>query len=244
MGTLIHITRRELAAYFSTPLAYVFLVIFLTADAGMTFFLGNFFDRGQADLTPFFLFQPWLLLALVPAIGMRLWAEERRSGTIEMLMTLPISTWQAVGGKFLAGWIFAGIALALTFPIWLTVNYLGSPDNGVILASYIGSFLMAGAFLAISACMSALTGNQVVAFVLSIAVGFLMMLSGIDSVLGVLRSIAPNFAVEFLGTLSLLGHFSTITSGVLDFRDAFYFISFIVLCLFINAQIVELKRGA
>jgi ABC-2 type transport system permease protein len=244
MGNLIHITRRELAAYFSTPLAYVFLVIFLTADAGMTFFLGNFFDRGQADLTPFFLFQPWLLLALVPAIGMRLWAEERRSGTIEMLMTLPISTWQAVGGKFLAGWIFAGIALALTFPIWLTVNYLGSPDNGVILASYIGSFLMAGAFLAISACMSALTGNQVVAFVLSIAVGFLMMLSGIDSVLGVLRNIAPSYAVEFLGTLSLLGHFSTITSGVLDFRDAFYFISFIVLCLFINAQIVELKRGA
>jgi len=244
MSNLIHITRRELAAYFSTPLAYVFLVIFLTADAGMTFFLGNFFDRGQADLTPFFLFQPWLLLALVPAIGMRLWAEERRSGTIEMLMTLPISTWQAVGGKFLAGWIFAGLALALTFPIWLTVNYLGSPDNGVILASYIGSFLMAGAFLAISACMSALTGNQVVAFVLSIAVGFLMMLSGIDSVLGVLRNVAPNYAVELLGTLSLLGHFSTITSGVLDFRDAFYFISFIVLCLFINAQIIELKRGA
>ena len=244
MRNLIHITRRELAAYFSTPLAYVFLVIFLVADGGMTFFVGGFFDRGQADLTPFFLFQPWLLLALVPAIGMRLWAEERRSGTIEILMTLPISTWQAVGGKFLAGWIFVGIAIALTFPIWLIVNYLGSPDNGVILASYIGSFLIAGSFLAISACMSALTGNQVVAFVLSIAVGFLMMLSGIDSVLGIVRSLVPQYAVELLGSLSLLGHFSTITSGVLDFRDAFFFVSFIALCLFINAQIIELKKGA
>jgi ABC-2 type transport system permease protein len=222
----------------------VFLVTFLAADGGVTFFVGNFFERGEADLTPFFLFQPWLLLALVPAVGMRLWAEERRSGTIEILMTLPVSTWQAVGGKFLAGWIFTGIALALTFPIWLSVNYLGSPDNGVILASYIASFLMAGAFLAISACMSALTSNQVVAFVLSIALGFLMMLSGIDSVLGVLRSLVPQYALELIGTLSLFGHFTTITSGVLNFRDAFYFISFIMLCLFVNAQIIELKKGA
>lgn len=244
MRNLINITRRELAAYFSMPLAYVFLVTFLAAAGAVTFFVGGFFERGQADLTPFFVFQPWLFLALMPAIGMRLWAEERRSGTIEILMTLPLSTWQVVGGKFLAGWIFVGIALALTFPIWLSVNYLGSPDNGVILASYIASFLIAGALLAISACMSALTSNQVVAFVLSIAVGFLMMFSSVDSVLGILRGVAPQYAVELLASFSLLGHFSTITGGVLDFRDAFFFVSFIALCLFVNAQIIEMKKGA
>ena len=159
------IFERELRAYFTTPLAYVFIVIFLALTGSLTFFLGGFFERGQADLAPFFLFHPWLYLFLVPAIAMRLWAEERRSGTIELLMTLPTTTFAAVLGKFLAAWVFAGIALLLTFPMWLTVNWLGDPDNGVILVSYLGSWLMAGAFIAIGACVSALTKNQVIAFV-------------------------------------------------------------------------------
>src|SRR5882757_6883675 len=151
------IFRRELRGYFATPLAYLFIVIFLVLAGVLTFFVGNFFDRGQADLQPFFTFHPWLYLVLIPALAMRLWAEERKSGTIELLLTLPISMTEAVVGKFLASWIFSGIALALTFPFWITVNYLGNPDNGVILASYVGSFLMAGAFLAVGACLSALT---------------------------------------------------------------------------------------
>ena len=159
------IFARELKAYFTTPLAYVFIVIFLALTGSLTFFLGGFFERGQADLAPFFLFHPWLYLFLVPAIAMRLWAEERRTGTIELLMTLPTTTFAAVLGKFLAAWAFAGIALLLTFPMWLTVNWLGEPDNGVILASYLGSWVMAGAFIAIGACVSALTKNQVIAFV-------------------------------------------------------------------------------
>jgi ABC-2 type transport system permease protein len=244
MGSMLRITRREFAAYFSTPLAYVFLVTFLVAAGAITFFLGGFFDRGQADLQPFFSFHPWLYLALVPAIGMRLWAEERRTGTIEILMTLPLDVWQSVCGKFLAGWAFAGVALILTFPIWITVNYLGNPDNGVILASYVGSFLMAGALLAISSCVSALTRNQVIAFVISIAVGFLLMASGLDFVLGVFRSVAPQYVLDLLASFSFLSHFSTITRGVLDLRDAVFFLSLIALCLFVNSQIIELKKAA
>ena len=171
------IVRRELVSYFATPLAYVFIVIFLAMAGSLAFFLGNFFDRGQADLQPFFTFHPWLYLVLIPALAMRLWAEERKSGTIELLLTLPISMTEAVIGKFLASWIFAGIALTLTFPFWITVNYLGHPDNGVILASYIASFLMAGAFLAIGACLSALTKNQVIAFVVTAAICFAFTVS-------------------------------------------------------------------
>src|ERR1700727_1817779 len=170
--------RRELRSYFATPLAYVFIVIFLVLAAVFTFQVGGFFERGQADLQPFFRWHPWLYLVLIPAISMRLWAEERNSGSIELLMTLPITLWQAVVGKFLAAWAFAGIALALTFPFWITVNYLGSPDNGVILASYVGSFLMAGAFLAVGACLSAVTKNQVIAFVITAAACFLFIVSG------------------------------------------------------------------
>src|SRR5580700_3098091 len=158
------IFRRELSGYFATPLAYVFIVIFLVLAGALTFFLGNFFDRGQDDLVAFFSFHPWLYLVFIPALSMRLWAEERKSGTIELFLTLPISMSAAVLGKFLAAWAFAGIALALTFPFWITVNYLGSPDNGVILASYVGSFLLAGGYLAIGACISAATNNQVIAF--------------------------------------------------------------------------------
>src|SRR5450432_2110570 len=170
MSTIVTLFKRELASYFATPVAYVFIVIFLLLAGTFTFYFGNFFERSQADLLPFFNFHPWLYLFLVPAVGMRLWSEERKSGTIEMLLTLPVTMWQAVAGKFLAAWAFIGIALVLTFPIWITVNYLGSPDNGVIFASYIGSFLMAGAFLAVGSCISACTRSQVIAFILTVVV--------------------------------------------------------------------------
>src|SRR5487761_1164892 len=165
MRNVLTIFRREFASYFATPLAYVFIVIFLVLAGVLTFFLGDFFERGQADLRPFFMFHPWLYLVLIPALSMRLWAEERKSGTIELFLTLPIRIGEAVLGKFLAAWCFAGIALFLTFPFWITVNFLGHPDNGVILASYAASWLMAGAILAIGAAISASTKNQVVAFV-------------------------------------------------------------------------------
>src|SRR5687768_4340300 len=182
MSATLTILRRELAAYFTSPLAYVFIVIFLVLAGGLTFYLGAWLERGQADLEVFFSWHPWLYLFLVPAVGMRLWAEERKTGTIEFLMTQPVTTVQAVLGKFFAAWLFVGIALVLTFPIWLTVNWLGRPDNGVILAGYIGSWLMAGGLLAISAAVSALTKNQVIAFVLAAAICFLFLMSGLELV--------------------------------------------------------------
>lgn len=243
MRVLMTIVRREFAAYFATPLAYVFLVAFVVAAGAMTFYVGGFFARRQADLAPFFMFHPWLFLALIPAIGMRLWAEERRTGTIELLMTLPVSVCEAVTGKFIAGWLFAGLALALTFPVWLSVNWLGSPDNGVILASYIGSFLMAGAMLAVTSCVSAMTRNQVIAFILAIGVCLLLMVSGVETITAALRSVLPAQAVELLASSSMLTRFVTITKGVLDFRDMFYFASMIALFLYINTCIVEFERG-
>jgi ABC-2 type transport system permease protein len=234
---------RELASYFATPLAYVFIVIFLALAGTLAFFLGNFFDRGQADLQPFFGFHPWLYLVLIPALAMRLWAEERKTGTIELFLTLPISIGAAVMGKFLASWAFAGIALALTVPFWITVNILGSPDNGVILASYIGSFLMAGAFLAIGAALSALTKNQVIAFVLTAAICFLFTVSGSNIVLGFFTDWAPHALLAALASFSFLTHFSAIVRGVIDLRDAVFFLSVIALFLFANAVIVELKKA-
>jgi ABC-2 type transport system permease protein len=234
---------RELASYFATPLAYVFIVIFLALAGALAFFLGNFFDRGQADLQPFFGFHPWLYLVLIPALAMRLWAEERKTGTIELFLTLPISIGAAVMGKFLAAWAFAGIALALTVPFWVTVNILGSPDNGVILASYIGSFLMAGAFLAIGSALSALTKNQVIAFVLTAAICFLFTVSGSQIVLGVLRGWAPPALLDTVAGLSFLTHFNAIVRGVIDLRDAVFFLSTIALFLYANAVIVDLKKA-
>ena len=240
IGTIF---RRELASYFVTPLAYVFIVIFLVMAGALTFFLGGFFERGQADLQPFFNFHPWLYLVLVPALSMRLWAEERKSGTIELFLTLPISIGAAVIGKFLAAWAFAGIALALTFPFWITVNYLGSPDNGVILASYIGSFLMAGGFLAIGACLSALTKNQVIAFVITAAVSFLFTVSGSPIVLGLFQAWAPDAVLRTLASFSFLTHFGAITKGVIDLRDAVFFASVIGIFLLANAILVDLKKA-
>src|SRR5579883_1441808 len=241
---ILTIFRRELASYFATPLAYIFIVIFLVMAGILAFFVGNFFERGQADLQPFFTFHPWLYLVLIPALSMRLWAEERKSGTIELFLTLPISMGAAVIGKFLAAWVFAGIALALTFPFWLTVNYLGSPDNGVILASYLGSFLMAGAFLAIGACLSALTKNQVIAFVITAAVCFLFTVSGSPVVLGLLQSWAPEPLLATVSSFSFLTHFTAITRGVIDARDAVFFLSVIGAFLLANAVLVDLKKAA
>lgn len=235
--------RRELASYFATPVAYVFIVIFLVLAGTFTFYLGGFYERDQADLAPFFGFHPWLYLFLVPAVAMRLWAEERKSGTIEMLLTLPLTMWQAVAGKFLAAWAFIGIALALTFPIWLTVNYLGSPDNGVIAAGYVGSFLMAGAFLAIGSCLSACTRSQVVAFILTAVVCFVLLLAGYPLVLGFFSGWAPQAVVDAVSGLSFLTHFASISRGVIDLRDLVYFLLTIAFFLYASAVVIDLKKA-
>lgn len=242
MNGVVAVLKRELRSYFATPLAYVFIVIFLAMSSAFTFFLGNFYERGQADLASFFTFHPWLFLFLVPALSMRLWAEERKSGSIELLMTLPVEVWQAVVGKFLAAWLFTGLAIALTFPIWITVNYLGSPDNGVILAAYIGSFFMAGGFLAVGACISATTKNQVIAFILSVVVCFLLLLAGFDLVLNWF-SWAPQALVDAVASLSFLTHFTNISKGVIDLRDVVYFGLLIATCLYANTIVLQLKKG-
>src|SRR5210317_1622408 len=223
INPVLNVTRRELSGYFSTPVAWVFIVIFLVMSGVFTFYIGSFYERGIADLEPFFQFHPWLYLFLVPAIGMRLWAEERRSGTVELLLTLPLTAWQAVVGKFLAAWFFVGAALLLTFPVWLTVNYLGQPDNGVIFAGYIGSWLMAGGFLAIGSCMSALTRNQVVAFILSVVVCFGFLISGLPMITDLFSTWAPQSLLDAIADFSFLAHFSTISRGVIDIRDLVYF---------------------
>lgn len=238
------IFRRELRSYFATPVAYVFIVIFLLLSGAFTFYLGNFYERGQADLQPFFNFHPWLYLFLVPAVSMRLWAEERKSGTIELLLTLPVTMWQAVFGKFLAAWTFIATALVLTFPIWLTVNYLGSPDNGVVAASYLGSLLMAGAFLAIGSCISASTRNQVVAFILTVVICFVLLLAGFPLVLDFFRAIAPQGVVDAIAGLSFLTHFTSISKGVIDLRDLIYFVLMIGVWLYATAVVIDLKKAA
>jgi len=239
MNVIGALFRRELQSYFATPVAYVFIVIFLVLMGTFTFYLGNFYERGQADLGPFFIFHPWLYLLLVPAIAMRLWAEERKTGSIELLMTLPITPWQAVLGKYLAAWAFTGVALLLTFPIWITVNYLGGPDNGAIVAAYIGSFLMAGGFLAIGACLSATTRNQVIAFVITVVVCFVFLASGFPMVLDFFTSWAPQFLVDGIASLSFLTHFESISKGVIDLRDLIYFGLLILAFLYANTIVLR-----
>ena len=243
MNMIRALFRRELRSYFATPVAYVFIVIFLMMMGAFTFYLGGFYERGQADLRPFFDFHPWLYLFLIPAVAMRLWAEERKSGTIELLMTLPVSPLQAVVGKFLAAWAFAGIALALTFPTWITVNYLGDPDNGAILAAYIGSFLMAGGFLAIGSCLSALTRNQVIAFVITVVVCFGFLLAGFPLVLDAFSGWAPQFLVDGIASLSFLTHFADISRGVIELRDLVYFALVIGTFLFANMIVLQWKQA-
>jgi ABC-2 type transport system permease protein len=235
--------KRELASYFATPLAFVFIVIFLILAGAFAFMLGGFYERSQADLEPFFSYHPWLYLFLIPAISMRLWAEERKSGSIELLMTLPITLWQAVIGKYLAAWAFAGIALALTFPIWITVNYLGNPDNGAIFAAYIGSLLMAGGFLAIGSCLSAATRNQVIAFIFTVVVCFGFLLSGFPLVLGMFQGWLPQALLDAIASLSFLTHFESISKGVIDVRDLIYFGALIAAWLTATAIVLDMKKA-
>ncbi len=244
MRNIAIIAKREIKGYFTTPLAYIFIVIFLALTGAFAFYIGGFFRREQASLVMFFMYHPWIYLMLVPAIAMRLWAEERKTGTIEILMTLPVSTPEAVLGKYLAAWGFTGIALAMTLPMWITVNVLGDPDNGVILASYLGSFFMAGAFLAIGSCISALTKNQVIAFIVASTVCFLFTMSGLDLVLSFFRGWAPEVVVRTVASMSFLTHFSAIMKGVIDFRDLIFFTSLIVFWLFANVIVIDLKKAA
>jgi ABC-2 type transport system permease protein len=244
MRNVFIIAKRELAAYFGTGLAYVFAVIFVALTGAFAFFIGNFFGRGQADLISFFQYHTWLYLLLVPAVAMRLWAEERKAGTIELLMTLPVTTGEAIIGKFLAAWAFIGFALVLTFPMWITVNYLGEPDNGVILTSYIGSFLMAGAFLAIGSCISALTKNQVIAFIVASTICFLLVMSGTELVLNFFRSWAPQIVVDAVASLSFLTHFNEIMRGVISLASVFFYLSLIAFFLFANAIVVDQRKAA
>lgn len=235
--------KRELNSYFSTPIAYVFIVVFLLMSGLATFYIGNFFQRGQADLVPFFSFHPWMYMLFIPAISMRLWSEERKSGTIELLFTLPITTWEAICGKYLAAFIFTAIALVLTFPLWIAVNYLGKPDNGVIIASYIGSLFLAGGFLAVGAAISALTKNQVVAFILTLIACLMVNLLGFPILLDQIRAWMPNMVIDVLSSFSFLTNFDTISRGLLDVRSIIYFATLIIFCLFANAVIIETKKA-
>ncbi|MDH3712624.1 MAG: ABC transporter permease [Gammaproteobacteria bacterium] len=243
MNAVTALFRREFHAYFATPLAYIFLVIFLVLTGVFTFYLGSFYERSQADLESFFTFHPWLYLFLVPAIAMRLWAEERKSGTVELLLTLPISMWQAVIAKFLAAWSFIAIALALTFPMWITVNYLGAPDNGAILAAYIGSLLMAGSYLAIGVCISATTSSQVIAFIVTVVVCFFFTLAGYPLVLEAFRGWLPDTLVQLVASLGFLSHFEAIKKGVLDLRDVVYFAAMIGFWLYAGAIVIDFKKA-
>jgi ABC-2 type transport system permease protein len=238
------IIKRELGGYFSSPVAYVFIVIFLLLTGFFTFMAGGFFERGQASLDGcFFLWHPWLYLFLVPAVGMRLWAEERRVGTLELLLTMPITAWQAIVGKFLASWLFLLLALALTFPVVVTVNYLGSPDNGVIFAGYVGSFLMAGAYLAISCMTSAMTRNQVVSFIVALVICLFLVLCGFPPVTNLLTRMDKPWLVDTVASLSVITHFEWFTKGVLDSRDIIFFLSIIGFSLFTTGVIIRSHRA-
>jgi ABC-2 type transport system permease protein len=244
MTAMLAVFRRELRSYFATPVAYVFILIFLLLTNSFAFYLGNFYARGQADLAAFFTYHPWLFLFLVPALSMRLWAEERKSGSIELLMTLPLTPGQAILGKFLAAWAFTCLAIALTFPMWITVNYLGAPDNGAILAAYFGSMLMAGGFLAVGSCISATTRNQVVAFILSVVACLLLLLAGFPLVLDIFSSWAPQALTDAIASLSFLTHFESLSKGVIDLRDLVYFGLLIACSLYANTIVLELKKAS
>lgn len=243
MGNLSIILKRELGSYFATPLAFIFIAIFLIANGIFTFEFGGFYLRGQADLYPFFSFHPWLYLFMIPAIAMTLWADERKTGTIELLLTLPVKLSDAVLGKFLAAWVLTGIALLLTFPLWITVNYLGEPDNGVIFAAYLGSWFMAGGFLAIGSCMSACTRNSVIAFILTVSICFLFVIMGSPILLQAFPAWVPQFLVEAFTAMGFLTHFDAIAKGVLDIRDVLFFAVFIVSWLIASAIVIQIKKA-
>ena len=243
MRPMLAVFRRELVAYFATPLAPVFIVIFLLLAGAFTCNLGDFLEAGQADLQAFFRFHPWLYLLLVPALAMGLWADERRNGTLELLLTQPLPLWQAVLGKFFAAWALVALALALTFPMWITVNWLGEPDNGMIVASYLGSLLMAGAYLAIGSCLSATSRSPVLAFILIVLACLVFLLAGFPLVLAPLRTLLPQPAVDGAAALSFLTHFQAITRGVLDLRDLGFFLLTILAWLLATVVVLELRRA-
>jgi len=243
MSPVWTIVKRELAAYFASPVAYVFLVIFLLLTGFFTFTAGNFFERGEASLASFFGWHPWVYLVLVPAVGMRLWAEERRSGTMELLLTMPVAPWQAIVAKFLASWAFLAVALALTFPAVVTVNVLGDPDNGMIVAGYLGSFLLAGAYLAISCMTSAMTRNQVVAFILSVVLCLFLILAGFNPVTDLLVRWASPALVDTVAAFSVITHFDGFQRGVIDTRNLFFFLSVIGFALFATGVIIRGHRA-
>ena len=243
MSHLAVIFRREFASYFVTPVAYVFILVFLVLSSAFTFYLGQFYERGQAVLQPFFNFHPWLYLFLVPAVSMRLWSEERKSGSIELLLTLPITLWEAILGKFLAAWAFAGLALIGTFPIWMTVAFLGEPDHGAIMGSYVGSWLMAGAFLAIGCCMSALTKSQIIAFILSGTACLMFVLAGFPLVLNFFEGWVPVMILDLIAGLSVITHFTSISKGVVALTDLIYFVSMILLWLFFTRLMLIMKSA-
>lgn len=237
------IAKRELASYFTSPVAYVFLVIFLLMTGFFTFAVSNFFERGEANLSPFFFWHPWLYLVLVPAIGMRLWSEERRSGTMELLLTMPVNAWEAILAKFLASWLFLAIALALTFPVVVTVNVLGDPDNGQIAAGYCGSLLLSGAYLALTCITSAMTRNQVIAFILAVVSCLFLILAGFNPVTDMLTRWASPALVEAVAAFSVITHYDSFQKGVLDVRDILYFMSVIGFALFATSVIIRNHRA-
>jgi ABC-2 type transport system permease protein len=237
------ILRRELEGYFTSTVAYVFLVIFLLLTGFFTFTAGAFFERGEASLSAFFGWHPWLYLVLVPAVGMRVWAEERRAGTIELLLTMPITTWQAIIGKFLAPWLFLALALVLTFPVVLTVNVLGEPDNGAIAAGYVGSLLLAGAYLALTCMTSAMTRNQVVAFILSVVICLFLILAGFNPVTDLLARWTNSTVVDTVAAFSVITHFDGFQRGVIDSRDLIFFLSMIGFALFATGVIIRGHRA-
>lgn len=244
MGNLMAVIKRELMSYFFSPIAYVFIVIFLLLAGFFTFMIGGFFERGQASLESFFMWHPWLYLFFVPAVGMRLWSEEKRLGTLELLFTMPVQLWQVAVAKFLASWLFLILALALTFPYVITVNWLGDPDNGVILCGYIGSFLLSGAYLAVSCMTSALTRSQVISFILSVVICLLLILCGWMPVTDLLISSgAPVWLVDLVASLSFMTHYEGLQRGVVDSRDVIYFLSVAVFALFTNAIILRDERA-
>ncbi|MCC6231647.1 MAG: ABC transporter permease subunit [Verrucomicrobiales bacterium] len=236
------IAKRELVSYFSSPVAYVFLVIFLLMTGFFTFMAGGFFERGEASLISFFVWHPWLYLFLVPAAGMRLWSEERRLGTMELLLTMPIAPWHAIVGKFIASWLFLGLALVLTFPVWITVNYLGTPDNGVIVGGYFGSFLMAGAYLAITSMTSAMTRNQVISFIVSVVICLFLILAGWPPVTSLLDSLQWSVLRDVAASMSVMTHFDGFQKGVAELRSLVYFGVVISFCLFTTGVILRTHR--
>ena len=243
MKTIWTIARRELAAYFSSPVAYVFIVIFLLLTGFFTFMVGRFFERGTADLLPFFVWHPWLYLFLVPAVGMRLWSEELRLGTIELLFTMPVTPWQAILGKFLASWLFLLIALVLTFPMVATVVYLGHPDLGRILSGYGGSFLLAGTFLAITCMTSSLTRNQVVSFILSVVICLFLILCSWPPITDIVVSWAPAWLVDAFAGIGVMSHYEGFQRGVIDSRDLLFFLTVIFFFLFTTSVILRGHRA-